>query len=138
MTNEEAIKILSVEKELHTLQLTTSNDNHYEKIQALDMAISALTEKADLISRTDLLNKIWQKEYGKDYDGVNLLKIPHIDIIEQMPSAEKTAEWNYERFGYRTCSNCGYSNVGTDDDGVFIPNNYCPNCGAKMKGEEEE
>lgn len=47
----------------------------------------------DLISRTDLLNAIWQKEYGKNYDGVNMLDIPHIDIIEQMPSAEKTAEW---------------------------------------------
>ena len=45
----------------------------------------------DLISRTDLLNAIWQKEYGKDYDGVNLLNIKHIDIIEQLPSAEKTA-----------------------------------------------
>ena len=44
----------------------------------------------DMISRTDLLNAIWQKEYGKDYDGVNMLDIPHIDIIEQMPSAEKT------------------------------------------------
>jgi len=40
----------------------------------------------DLVSRKDLLNAIWQKEYGKDYDGVNLLKIKHIDIIENMPS----------------------------------------------------
>lgn len=47
-----------------------------------------VAEKADgdLISRADLLNNIWQKEYGTDYDGVNLLNIPHIDIIEQMPS----------------------------------------------------
>ena len=40
----------------------------------------------DLISRTALLNAIWQKEYGKDYDGVNLLNIKNIDIIENMPS----------------------------------------------------
>jgi hypothetical protein len=53
-------------------------------------------EKAggDLISRTELLNKIWQKEYGKDYDGVNMLNIPHIDIIEQMPSAKESEEEN--------------------------------------------
>jgi len=41
---------------------------------------------SDLISRKDLLNAIWRKEYGKDYDGVNMLGIPHIDIIENMPS----------------------------------------------------
>lgn len=42
MTTEKAINILTTEKEYHILQLTTSNDNHYDKIQALDMAIKGL------------------------------------------------------------------------------------------------
>lgn len=57
------------------------------KIYELPSYNSIKTElNEDLISRTELLNKIWQKEYGKDYDGVNLLNIKHIDIIENMPS----------------------------------------------------
>ena len=87
----------------------------------------------DLISRTDLLNAIWQKEYGIDYDGVNLLNIRHIDIIEQMPSAEKTAEWIIETDSdgtYGICSNCRMKQRA----GHLA---YCPNCGRRMKGEEE-
>ena len=44
MTTEKAINILTVEKELHISQLTTSNNYHYDEIQALDMAIMALEE----------------------------------------------------------------------------------------------
>ena len=63
------------------------NDMDKITIDACRGAIELLEQTdGDLISRTDLLNKIWQKEYGKDYDGVNLLNISHIDIIEQMPS----------------------------------------------------
>lgn len=61
-----------------------------------------------------------------------------LDMAIKALSTEKPAEWQYEKFGFRTCSNCGYSNVGIDDDGVFIPNNYCPSCGAKMIESEEE
>ena len=98
----------------------------------------------DLISRTDLLNAIWQKEYGKDYDGVNLLNIKHIDIIEQMPSAEKMAEWIFKTTKSAKCSNCGYVQFTNGEDmtkNVFIHKSiyhYCPNCGAKMQESEEE
>ena len=88
-----------------------------------------LVKDGDLISRTELLNKIWQKEYGKDYDGVNTLNIPHIDIIENMPSAENTAEWKPNpddscACGYFICSNC--------ENEVYETSDYCPNCGARM------
>jgi hypothetical protein len=85
MTTEEAIKYLK------SADTTVGKKIKTRTAEALEMAIKALEQTyGDLISRSELLNKIWQKEYGKDYDGVNLLKIPHIDIIEQMPSAEKT------------------------------------------------
>lgn len=67
------------------------NDMDKTTIEACKGAIELLEQTdGDLISRTELLNTIWRKEYGKDYDGVNLLSIPNIDIIENMPSAEKT------------------------------------------------
>ena len=43
MTTEKAIDILTIEKEYYILKLTTSNDNYYDKIQALDMAINSLS-----------------------------------------------------------------------------------------------
>lgn len=95
MTREEAIARIKDHKIIHKMY----EPRAIHISEALDMAISALsktpseteirTEESkdgDLISRTDLLNKIWQKVYGKDYDGVNMLNIPHIDIIENMPS----------------------------------------------------
>lgn len=156
ITTEEAINILYG---MQADNLNLDDDYTKDKYEALDMAIKALEQTdGDLISRTELLNKIWQKEYGKDYDGVNLLNIPHIDIIEQMPSANKTeeceisniydiltehtallndikmmmpktAEW-INKNGIKTCNNCGIGLASAYD-------NYCPNCGAKMKGEEE-
>lgn len=50
----------------------------------------------DLISRTDLLNKIFQQAEGRDYYGYNMLNLPYVDLIKSMPTitAEpKTAEW---------------------------------------------
>lgn len=44
--------------------------------------------EGDLISRTALLNAIWQKEYGKDYDGVNSLGVKYVDIIEGLPEVK--------------------------------------------------
>lgn len=54
-----------------------------------------------------------------------------IDDIEDAPTAEvKYGEWVYGEFDIPHCSECGEE---------AMPNNiskYCPNCGAKMDGEE--
>lgn len=89
----------------------------------------------DLISRTDLLNAIWQKEYGKYYDEVNLLSIPHIDIIENMPSVEKTAEWIIGSYEVK-CSHCEYLVWGSGLN-AYKEWKFCPNCGKQMKGDTE-
>ena len=55
--------------------------------------------------------------------------------------AERTGHWaDGHQYGfsgtywYRYCSLCGY--VRSDDD-EEKDTNYCPNCGARMKGEED-
>ena len=62
--------------------------------------------------------------------------------IEELPSAERTGEWKYkmhDAYIQRTCSACGWSermyHRNRNQDG--LARNYCPNCGARMKGEEE-
>ena len=51
------------------------------------------------------------------------------DLLDNLPCAEKTAEWIY-RGNSIICSNCG------DKIPYGIHNYYCRNCGAKMKGLE--
>ena len=61
----------------------------YEKmIEPLKMEIE-LEKCGDCISRQELLNVIFQKEYGHDYDeNTDILGLKYVDIIKGMPSVE--------------------------------------------------
>ena len=57
-----------------------------------------------------------------------------VDYIESIPSAERKGEWvdqheNGHGFWVGVCSQCGEEK---------LVDNYCPNCGARMKGAEDE
>ena len=58
--------------------------------------------------------------------------------IEAVPAADvapvRYGEW-IERAWRPTCSLCGFS--GSLIDAPISPFKYCPNCGAKMDGEEK-
>ena len=91
----------------------------------------------ELISRKDAVNVFirWnKKEFG--YSDLNR-EMRFIDEIESLPTIEerKEGEWEKDkeaRIAYR-CTACGgmqfWSVIQT---GRY---HYCPNCGAKMKGE---
>ena len=94
----------------------------------------------DIIYREDAI--WWVKTecnpYGKptlDFESGKKV----IEHLEHMPSADRPqGEWIFRRefvedkpfTGYR-CSNCNY----WKSMGAW---NYCPNCGAKMKGADDE
>lgn len=52
-----------------------------------------------------------------------------VDALLELPLAQKTGRWKVTPM-YIKCSECGESFM-------LIPQNYCPNCGAKM-GEVTE
>ena len=57
-----------------------------------------------------------------------------VDYIESIPSAERKGEWidqheNGHGFWVGVCSQCGEEN---------LVDNYCPNCGSKMRGEHDD
>ena len=100
--------------------------------EAFEMAISALSTEGEYIKKEDALFKKWQFKF-KDVDGehwfVNVKDIENLPTYS-FPEREK-GEWihNGSHWEYRfNCSKCGYK--------LFEePTNFCPNCGADMRGE---
>lgn len=129
MKREEAIKILADLTDnlfLHTWE---------EQYKALHMAIEALSAKeavwneyeAEFTDLPDIPRYYYEKVVGKMAHEINMLK-------EQLESAD--AEWIFNpkdaielMFTKPKCSECGFE---SSDGG-----NFCPNCGAKMKGGAE-
>ena len=88
---------------------------------------------SDLISRQAAID-LWV--WG-DTDKWRDSKVVHIEDIEALPSARKKGKWRRRIVdsGFNSdwvCSKCGYR---WQYD--YINFNFCPNCGADMRGEED-
>ena len=103
----------------------------------------------DLISRQaaiDVIDAVFpvdpmKSEYAQGIAcGAALAKT----YVEQLPSAQKKGHWIGEHLkypsGYITfiyhCSECGYEERHAYEDSK--PSNFCPNCGADMRGDTDE
>lgn len=83
-------------------------------------------------------------------DGELMLKL--LQAFADEPSAEviepKKGKWTKHAEAWSTwwtCSECGWDSIDCnfryDDDGWYVedvPMSFCPNCGAKMEGGENE
>ena len=145
MTREEAIDIL----------FGVIAANSEEENEALDMAIEALKAKTDgdLISRQDAIDALGE-EPPVWYDGDDEIAERNQwrrdkAAIESLPSAEpKTGKWKSTTSGdHYKCSVCGYragywfneeNSCEYSMDMSEWLSNFCPNCGAKMKGADDE
>lgn len=102
---------------------------------------------SDLIDRQAAIKKVqaYHCRYPEYMDGfvskvLSAIKADLVEDIEEMPTAEpKVGRWESDRlvstsggtYGVRRCSECEayYQDVGYGW-------NYCPNCGARMEGED--
>lgn len=138
MTREEAINSLESirdtylnghgTKENYDMTLDSSD------IDAIIVAISVLFENAgDLISRQAVENITWEEPSYSD--PLNVLTEVR-EKVRALPSVENKGEWirtrTWEHDGEPYCSICGFAPYDEGDCG-----NFCPNCGAKMKGDEQ-
>ena len=97
--------------------------------------------ETDLISRQAVIDAMVKyvadgyAESPNDFEG-------YMEIAKELPSAQperKRGKWiEYDTFSIISgrCSVCGWEAHLYEDDVVGM--NYCPNCGAKMDGFEEE
>lgn len=88
----------------------------------------------DLISRTDAIETVAKEVYHSQTDRKTV-----ISVLSALPSAETVhGEWGHmiadgidgSHWYEYECSHCG--------EVVLRPYNYCPNCGARMKGGNTE
>ena len=90
---------------------------------------------SDLISRKAARNAV--RNLGEDY----VARLKMLLLIEELPSAEperKKGHWTGD-----CCSCCGvskynYIKMVDDECGPFGTWNFCPHCGADMRGENEK
>lgn len=114
MTKEEAIKILKAIRVYECYPKSASEETK----EAIDMAIDALSAEA-----------VHKPDYSYEADMVRRLK-------EALSAeARPTGEWIFNTStsngkSWNVCSECGES--------MFHPANFCPNCGARMKGADDE
>ena len=92
-----------------------------------------------MIKRTDAIDAIKQVTIHAEDESLA------VEALENLSSAQRKGKWihgdempDYPRVPYkpwmRYCSHCGEM-TGQDDNALF---DYCPCCGAWMKGEEDE
>ena len=89
---------------------------------------------SDLIDRQAAID-LWV--WG-DTDKWRDSKVVHIEDIEALPSARKKGKWINAGIGCIRCSECGLKTtrvtlIGLSPYGKSEPN-FCPNCGADMRG----
>lgn len=78
---------------------------------------------SDLINRQEAIDALEWKWAGK----------AALDAIKALPSAERKGKWINKPnvYGVAYCSECDFELHINDT-------NFCPNCGADMRGEEDE
>lgn len=174
MTNAEAIRWLQLDIDMMKFDPSTGeeaylNDDAKKTIEALEMAIAALTcmndgkvHDSDLVGRQAAIDAPFKKWDVKA--GVTWIPLEH---IEQLPPAQpeyteqdvkdayhtgfsvgmeaaqperKTGRWIDGKLDWRGiameryCSECGQLLTSAKT----VRMNFCPNCGADMKGEKYE
>ena len=84
--------------------------------------------------QTDIENGV--DSYGEHQDM--LLNLPDINVgkSEQLQPTGKWIVNRYDSRGVCCCDNCFEQFVHVPMDGEGVPWNYCPNCGADMRGEQ--
>lgn len=90
------------------------------------------------MTKSELLKYIDTMLTQRSDGNIGLLRVRQYveDNMEDMPSVQRTGRWKQIFNHWHECSECGERTGVVNLNGEVVWN-YCPNCGAEMKGEEE-
>lgn len=138
MTNDDCISRQAVIDIIEEVCPIYENDYRYilkDKVNDLpsvtpkpkvdDDYISRQALKDNINSWYDLVNSFGQTNITLSHDDI----IKKIDMQTAVKLKPKTGHWVDKHFDIATCSECGFKG------GNYHVFNYCPNCGADMRGE---
>ena len=87
----------------------------------------------ELISRDEAIKQI---EEAFNMGDCNCDRFALRGILKSLPTVEERKEGHWIKDGHHIrCSECSEYICDKDIEGDAIPQNFCPNCGAEMKGE---
>lgn len=138
---------LLVESEMEEFNLgdfteCSFNTTQIKLIARMIGSLPTIEVSEDCISRADLLKTIddnVSQQYSDTYEtyGLDLWAL-FVRIVKNAPSvvpSRAEGEWITEQDSYEIiCSNC--ESEAFSEYGEWFKSDYCPNCGAKMKGAE--
>ena len=97
-----------------------------DAIDAIDQYGSIWMEYTDSMSREEVAER-----------ALKASKQSMIKILHDLPSADKRGKWIMHLDDLFPAESTMECNQCHHEQPLTIDNNYCPNCGADMRGEEE-
>ena len=136
MTNEERQQAIEWFKR-RPVMMTGAKRMYDLAVEALEAYVPDMNV-GDTISRQAAINEIakWMLEYGGEKEKRERDALENVaNGIKKLPSVQprkgKWAGTGYsERFGIFICDNCGKF--------ATMKSEFCPNCGADMRGSQDE
>ena len=136
MTNEERQQAIEWFKR-RPVMMTGAKRMYDLAVEALEAYVPDMNV-GDTISRQAAINEIakWMLEYGGEKEKRERDALENVaNGIKKLPSVQpRNGKWagtGYsERFGIFICDNCGKF--------ATMKSEFCPNCGADMRGSQDE
>ena len=91
----------------------------------------------------DMLYVDWYDSFvaddGTEHDNIPLISKGQIDDAPSIDIEPKRGEWiDYTCGSGCYCSNCGWDGDDIIDECIIQDFDFCPNCGADMRGEDND
>lgn len=132
---------------------TNSIDGHFGRVDWCIRNSKPYEERPQggLISREALKKAIEEVQYTQEFcieraidHSINMQMLrmviddaPTVDAIVNTIEVRPQGEWIIDGHHIR-CNRCNEYTCDTDREGNKIPDNFCPNCGADMRGKEAD